>query len=83
MCSEILSSVKKMEESIRRLKQTRESSKNLSAMAQSMTTSTTTTVTDDNKIRMQIQNDLNAFTTAVRFFIFFENKFELFLFVFS
>jgi len=65
MCSEVLSSVKKMEESIRRLKQTRESSKNLSAMAQSMTTSTTTTVTDDNKIRMQIQNDLNAFTTAL------------------
>lgn len=67
-----------MEESIRRLKQTRESSKNLSAMAQSLTTSTTTSVTDDNKIRIQIQNDLNAFTIGVSFFIFLNSKNSIF-----
>jgi hypothetical protein len=65
LSSEILSSVRKMEESIQRLKRVRELSKTLPTMTQSMTTSSTTTLTDDNKIRMQIQNDVNAFTSEV------------------
>ena len=36
-------------------------------MGQSMSASTTATVSDDNKIRIQIQNDLNAFTDGVSF----------------
>ena len=71
MCSEILLSVRKMEDSIQRLKRVRESSKNLSSMAQSTTTATssssssTAILSDDNKIRMQIQTDVNAYTTEV------------------
>ena len=65
LCSEILSSVKKMEDSIQRLRRVRESSKLPSNMSQSMTTSAIATQTDDNKIRMQIQNDVNAFISEV------------------
>ncbi|UJR08723.1 hypothetical protein I4U23_012980 [Adineta vaga] len=65
LCSEILSSVKKMEENIQRLRRVRESSKALSNMTQSMTTSSTASLTDDNKIRLQIQNDVNAFSTEL------------------
>jgi hypothetical protein len=65
LSSEILSSVRKMEDSIRRLRHVRESSKTLSTMSTSMSTSTTAALTDDNKIRMQIQNDVNAFTSEV------------------
>ena len=54
-----------MEDSIQRLRRVRESSKNLSTMSQSMTTLTTASLTDDNKIRMQIQNDVNAYTNEV------------------
>ena len=65
LCSEILSSVKKMEENIQRLRRVRESSKALSNMSQSMTASSSAALTDDNKIRMQIQNDVNAFTSEL------------------
>ena len=54
-----------MEDSIQRLRRVRESSKVVSNMSQSMTTSSTASLTDDNKIRMQIQNDVNAFTSEV------------------
>ncbi len=54
-----------MEDSIQRLRRVRESSKTLPNMSQSMTTSSTAALTDDNKIRMQIQNDVIAFTTEV------------------
>ena len=54
-----------MEDSIRRLRHVRESSKTLSTMSTSMSTSTTAALTDDNKIRMQIQNDVTAFTSEV------------------
>ncbi|CAF3370729.1 unnamed protein product, partial [Rotaria sp. Silwood2] len=66
LCSEILSSVRKMEDSIQRLRRVRESSKALSSMTQSMTTSSTASLTDDNKIRMQIQHDVNAYTTELK-----------------
>jgi hypothetical protein len=54
-----------MEDSIQRLRRVRESSKTLPNMSPSMTTSSTAALTDDNKIRMQIQNDVIAFTTEV------------------
>lgn len=54
-----------MEDSIQRLRRVRESSKNLTNMAQSMTTSSTASLTDDNKIRMQIQHDVTAYTNEV------------------
>ncbi|CAF4077359.1 unnamed protein product [Rotaria sp. Silwood1] len=66
LCSEILSSVRKMEDSIQRLRRVRESSKALSTMSQSMTTSSTAALTDDNKIRMQIQHDVNAYTSELK-----------------
>ncbi|CAF0935828.1 unnamed protein product [Rotaria sordida] len=66
LCSEILSSVRKMEDSIQRLRRVRESSKALSNMSQSMTTSSTAALTDDNKIRMQIQHDVNAYTSELK-----------------
>ncbi|CAF3309167.1 unnamed protein product [Rotaria socialis] len=66
LCSEILSSVRKMEENIQRLKRVRESSKALSTMSQSVTTSSTASLTDDNKIRMQIHHDVNAFTSELK-----------------
>ena len=52
-----------MEDSMQRLRRVRESSKALSTM----TTSTTgkDELTDDNKIRMQIQKDVDAFTSEV------------------
>ncbi|CAF1098173.1 unnamed protein product [Adineta ricciae] len=65
LCSEILSSVKKMEENIQRLRRVRESSKALSTMSQSMTASSSAALTDDNKIRMQIQNDVSAFSSEL------------------
>jgi hypothetical protein len=58
-----------MEDSIQRLRRVRESSKALSTMSQSMTTSSAAALTDDNKIRMQIQNDVNAFTGEVILFV--------------
>jgi len=61
LCSEILLSVRKMEDSIQRLRRVRESSK----VPSSMTTSSSAALTDDNKIRMQIQNDVNAFTSEL------------------
>jgi hypothetical protein len=69
-CSEILSSVRKMEDSIRRLRHVRESSKALSTMTQSSTVNTTatgtgTSLSDDNKIRLQIQYDVQAYTNEV------------------
>jgi hypothetical protein len=70
LSSEILSSVRKMEDSIQRLRRVRESSKALSDMSKSMTTSAAAAMTDDNKIRMQIQNDVNAFTSEVIGFFF-------------
>lgn len=71
-CSEILSSVRKMEDNIQRLRRVRESSKNLPNMTQSMTTSSSSsTLSDDNKIRMQIQHDVNAYTTEVIFILQF------------
>ena len=54
-----------MEDSISRLRRVRESSKTPSAMSTSMSTSTTAALTDDNKIRMQIQIDVVAFTSEV------------------
>lgn len=71
LSSEILSSVRKMEDSIQRLRRVRESSK---TMSQSMPA--TDVLTDDNKIRMQIQNDVNEFTNKVIEFLL------LFLFLF-
>ncbi|CAF1096143.1 unnamed protein product [Adineta steineri] len=65
LCSEILSSVRKMEESMQRLKRVRESSRTPSNQSQNMTTSASVTLTDDNKIRKQIQNDVTAFTTEL------------------
>ena len=65
LCSEILSNVRKMEDSIRRLRNARESSKMASSMTQSMSSSTTASMTDDNKIRMQIQQDVQAFSNEV------------------
>ncbi|CAF4469209.1 unnamed protein product, partial [Rotaria sp. Silwood2] len=66
LCSEILSSVRKMEDSIQRLRRVRESSKALSSMTQSMTTSSTASLTDDNKIRMQIQHDVTTYTAELK-----------------
>jgi hypothetical protein len=43
-----------MEDSIQRLRRVRESSKTLPNMSQSMTTSSTAALTDDNKIRMHL-----------------------------
>ena len=60
-----------MEDSIQRLRRVRESSKLSSNMPNSMSTSTIATLTDDNKIRMQIQNDVNAFTSEVNLSFFF------------
>ena len=62
---EILLAVRKMEDSIQRLRRVRESSKTLAAADPSLTGSGTAALTDDNKIRMQIQNDVQAFTTEV------------------
>ncbi len=68
LCSEILSSVRKMEDSIQRLKRVRESSKALSSMTQSATAaSASAEITDDNKIRKQIQHDVDAFISEVSF----------------
>ena len=64
LCSEILSSVRKMEDSIQRLKRVRESSKALSNMTQSATAGSSE-MTDDNKIRKQIQHDVDAFISEV------------------
>jgi len=62
-----------MEDSIQRLRRVRESSKNSPNMSQSMTTSSTAALTDDNKIRMQIQNDVIAFTTEVISIVLYMN----------
>jgi hypothetical protein len=67
-----------MEDSIQRLRRVRESSKLPSNMSQSMTTSGTASLTDDNKIRMQIQNDVTAFTSEVSLFLYFECIYFLF-----
>lgn len=62
LCSEILSSVRRMEDSILRLKRVRESAKNLPQMA---ATGNSAEISDDNKIRKQIQHDVEAFTNEV------------------
>ncbi len=54
---------------MQRLRRVRESSKALSTMTQSMPAAGTDSMTDDNKIRMQIQYDVNAFTSEVIFFL--------------
>jgi soluble cytochrome b562 len=64
VCTEILSSVRKMEDNIQRLKRVRESSKALSSMTQSATAGSTE-MTDDNKIRKQIQHDVDAFISEL------------------
>lgn len=63
ICSDILSTVKKMEDSMQRLRRVRESSKALSTMTTN--TSGKDELTDDNKIRMQIQKDVDAFTSEL------------------
>jgi hypothetical protein len=83
LCSEILSSVKKMEDSMQRLRRVRESSKALPTMTQSMPAPGTDSMTDDNKIRMQIQYDVNAFTSEVILFCHFCHLFFLVGFIFS
>lgn len=69
-----------MEDSIQRLRRVRESSK---TMSQSMTSSATAALTDDNKIRMQIQNDVNEFTNKVIEFFFCCKNFYFEFFIFS
>ena len=66
-CSGILSSVRKMEDNILRLKRVRESSKNLT---QTSTSGSSTEISDDNKIRKQIQHDVDAFSSEVIVFLF-------------
>jgi hypothetical protein len=70
-----------MEDSIQRLRRVREFSKASSTMSQSMTTSSSDEVTDDNKIRMQIQKDVTAFTSEVIEFYFRYFKNILFVFI--
>lgn len=77
LCSNILSSVRKMEDNILRLKRVRESSKNL---PQTATTAGTTEISDDNKIRKQIQHDVDAFSSEV-IDLFFTYLHEIFLLV--
>jgi len=54
---------------MQRLRRVRESSKALPTMTQSMPAAGTDSMTDDNKIRMQIQYDVNTFTSEVIFFL--------------
>ncbi|CAF1631556.1 unnamed protein product [Didymodactylos carnosus] len=62
LCSDILSSVRKMEDSILLLKRVRETSSVKTSLVQN---NPSVTVSDDNKIRMQITNDINAFTNEL------------------
>ncbi len=80
LCMEILSSVRKMEDNIQRLKRVRESSKALSSMTQSATAGSTE-MTDDNKIRKQIQHDVDAFISEVIFSIVYELFFYSFFYL--